>query len=615
MRRPVTILTTLVTGFALVTVSRTVLLTSAAWPASQAGLRVAEDGPYTASADHTLAVPAIDLGDGWQTILQIQNTGNVPTSARIEFFGSADAGCPASREPLAVQCVGPIPVGSVQSFDVGSDATLAEAQSAIVHSAQPGDTGCSATPGEPLAVVVRRTRVRSGTRFGGRNHRGDGRETLPNQTETLPNQTETVPNRDGEGPRITRSAYVGVAPAVAGFWDGDLRSYVTVIPWVETSDTVRTILHVQNLGVGCSGEVELEFLSGASCLPRQAILPAILPGRSIRIDVADDVPGNLNGSAWIRSSQPLTVVVDRWLDNDTLLSTHATGRAVAHQTVDVPLVQQDGDGWDTATRSQNASTQFTALVGMIYRTAAITPAVESQSVVCPGGSTSIDTAAVEGLTLPFTGTVALRSLALGEEQPEIPVLTADVDLLWAGSGAAYHAPNRITGTLTTPNIALPWLTRAYHPPTASPSLTYTSQIAVMNQSEAGEGFISLTFYSPDGSITTFQPETPLGPRAMRLIDLADIAVLPAGWHGSAVVQFLSLDPGAGVAAAVLETASGASGDTLTSYAGIVTAVQAQPTPIPSPIATITPTPTVTPQTTATPQPAAPPDVYLPLLRK
>ena len=375
---------------------------------------------------------------------------------------------------------------------------------------------------------------------------------------------------------------------------------------------------MQNIGPECSGEVELEFISGSSCLPRQETLPAIPPGRSTRVDVADEVAGRISGSAWIRSSQPVAVVVDRWLGNGAMFSTHATGRAVAHQTVDVPLVWQDSDRWNTVTRSQNASPRFTALVGMTYRTAEITPTLESQSVVCPGGSTSIDTAAVEGLTLPFTGTIALRSLALGPEQPEIPPLTADVDLLIAGGGAAYHAPNRITFTLAAPDVALPWLTRAYHPLTSSLNLTYTSQIAVMNQSEAGEGFISLTFYDPDGSITTFQPETPLGPRAMRLVDLADVAALPAGWHGSAVLQFLSLDPGAGVAAAVLETAPGASGDAVTGYAGIVAAVQAQPTPFPSATATVTPTATATPRPTTTPvatQPTALPSTYLPLLHR
>jgi hypothetical protein len=600
----------LVVVFALVATLITLLGLSQS--ASKADLWAAEDGTYTASADHTLAVPAIDLGDGWQTTLRIQNTGSVPTSARIEFFGAAHAECPAIREPLAVQCVGPIPAGAVQTFDVSSDPTLAEARSAIVHSAQPGDVGCGATSGEPLAVVVRRTRMNIGKQFGGTSHVGGGGR------ETLPNRGETLPNRDSEEPEIASSAYVGVAPAVAGFWDRDQGAYVTVIPWVETSDTSRTILHVQNIGLECTGEVELEFISGSACLPRQETLPAIPPGRSIRVDVAEKVAGDLGGSAWIRSSQPLAVVVDRWLDNGTMLSTHATGRAAAHQTVDVPLVWQDSDRWNTATRNQNASTRFTALVGMTYRTAEMTPTLESQSVVCPGGSASIDTATVDGLTLPFTGTVALRSLALGPEQPEIPSLTADVDLLIAGGGAAYHAPNRITSTLITPDIALPWLTRAYHPLAASPSLTYTSRIAVVNQGEAGDGFISLAFYDPDGSLRTYQPAASLGPRAMRIIDLADVSALPAGWHGSAILQFLSLDPGASAAVAVLETAAGASGDAMTGYAGIVTNVQAQPTPTPSPTATVTPTPTATPEPTATPsatQPTALPSTYLPLIRR
>ncbi len=573
MRRTVAVLAALAVTLTLLGLTRHLLLVT-----------TTEDVAYTASTDYSVAVPAIDLGEGWQTTLHIQNAGDAPTSARIEFFGADDAECPAIRQPFAVRCVGSIPAGAVDTFGVGGDPELAEARSAIVHSARPGDAGCSTAPGEPLAVVVRRTRVSNG----------------------------------GES-RIASSAYVGIAPAVAGFWDAGQKAYVTVIPWVETSDTSQTILHLQNIGLECAEEVELEFISGpGGCVPASRLLPTIRPGRALTVTLDSVFEEDFSGSVWIRSPQPLAVVVDRRLDDGTMLATHATGRAAVHQMVDAPLVLQDGNNWNTRLRVQNAGTRFTALVEMAYRTSEITPTVKSEHVVCLGGSTSADTATVTGLTQPFTGTVALRSLALGPDQPEIPPLAADVDLLGAGTGAAYHAPNRITDTLIAPDIALPWLTRAY-PLTTTLSLTYTARIAVMNQSEAGDGFISLTFYDADGSIRSYQPETPLGPGAMRVIDLADVSELPAGWHGSAILQFLSLQSGASVAVAVLETASGAAGDTMAGYAGIVAQVQAQPTPTPPPTATVTPhpTPTSEPTATATPtiKPTSLPDTYLPLLHR
>lgn len=574
MRRPIALVAALAVTLALLGLSRHLLLVAAT-----------EDVVYTASADYSVAVPAIDLGDGWQTSLHIQNAGDVPTSARIEFFDTADAECPAIRQPFAVRCIGPIPAGAVYTSDVGSDPELAEARSAIVHSARPGDAGCSTMPGAPLAVVVRRTRV-----------------------------------SDGEEPRIAGSAYVGIAPAVAGFWDADQKAYVTVIPWVEVSGTNRTTLHLQNIGLECTDEIEAEFIPGpGGCgVPRLKLLPTIPPGHTLRVNLTETFEDNFSGSAWIRSRQPLAITVDRWLDDGTMLSTHAPGRAITHQTVDAPLILQSSNNWNARLRNQNASTRLPALVEMTYRTSEITPALQSENFVCLGGSVSIDTATVTELTSPFTGTIALRSRGMDPEQPEIPPLTADVDLLGAGGGAAYLAPNRITGTLRAPDIALPWLTRAYHPLTTSLSLTYTSQIAVVNQSEAGDGYISLSFYDPDGSLRTYQPDSPLGPRAMRLIDLADVADLPAGWYGSAVLQFLSLRPGASAAVAVLETAARAPGDAINGYAGIVTHVQAQPTPTPSPTATVTPTPTVTPQPSATPatvQPPPLPNTYLPLLRQ
>lgn len=572
MRRLTTVVIAFAVTFALLILSRHLLLVTAT-----------EDATYTASADYAVAVPAINLGDGWQTTLQIQNTGDTPTSARIEFFDTTDAECPAAREPMAVHCVGPIPAGAGRPFAISDDPTMAEARSAIVYSAQPGEVGCGATTGEPLTVLVRRTRVDNG---------GDL--------------------------KVASSTYVGIAPAVAGFWDTDQEAYVTVIPWVETSDTKRTILHLQNIGLECADEVDLEFISGpGGCVPTPSLLPAIPPGHALRVDLAEAFEDRFSGSAWVRSPQPLAVVVDRWLDDGIMLSTHATGRGAAHPSIEAPLILQSDSGWNARLGNQNASARFSALVETVYRNSEVTPTLKSQGPICPGGSISIDVSTVTELPPPFTGTVALRSLALDPELPEIPPLAADIDLLRAGAGAAYHASNRITDTLSVPDIALPWLTRAYHPPTATLSLTYTSRIAVVNQSEA-DGFVSLTFYHPDGSITTYQPETALGPRAMRMINLTDVSVLPAGWHGSAILQFLSTQPGASVAVAALETASGGSGDMVTGYAGIVATVQAQPTPTPLPTATAMPTATATPESTATPTvppPTSLPDTYLPLLRR
>jgi hypothetical protein len=543
-----------------------------------------QPGTYTASADYTVALPALHSRSG-ETKISIQNTGNQTTGARIEFYDGTADDCSTS-EPIAVRCVDAIAPGTAYTLDLYSDPSLTQAQSAIVRSIGP-DSGCSrhAQPGQPLAVAVERAQQRGNT-----------------------------------GGLVGRASYVGIAPAVAGFWDAESDAYVTVIPWLEITGTHDTELHLQNIGTTCAAAVELELISGpAGCgpsMPTNHGVSPIAPGQALTIELGALYPSGAEGSAWLRSSQPLAVVVDRWTADGALLSTHVTGQRVAHTMQSAPLVAVGQEGWETAIRVHNASSHFTALAEVGYGADAITPTIISQELICPGGTVSMGPWADVGT--PFTGTITLRSAPLGAELPELPPLASEVELLAAG-GAAYHAPNVITDTAPGgPAVALPWLTRGYRPvPTLN--VTRTSHIAVANQSNVAQGVINLTLYGAEGAVATYQPEAPLGPGRSVTIDLADVPGLSTGWHGSGILQLLSLPPGAPVAATVLEVAEGATGDTLTAYTGPVAQLQAQPTPPPTATATHSPSPpppTATLQPTSTPgTPAAPAEIYLSLVRR
>lgn len=542
-----------------------------------------EPAAYTASADYVLALPALDLQRG-ETTIAIQNAGDSPTGAQIEFYGSS-AGCTAI-DPVAVRCVDAIAPGAAHAMDLDGDAAIAQAGSAIVRSIRSGSACSGGTQrGEPLAVVVQR-----------------------------------AVQRENAGGAVGRASYVGIAPAVSGFWDPAADAYVTVIPWLEVTGTLDTRIHIQNTGPACTDAVELELIPGpVGCgpsMPTNHELPAIAPAQAVTVELGTLHPSGFQGSALLRSSQPLAVVADRWASRDALLSTHATGRSAAHTAQDAPLVALGQDVWETVIRAHNASSRFTAWVEVaLWWTDEMTPTIASQGLVCPGGT--FVAGGLDDVAEPFTGTVAVRSVPLGAGLPELPWLAVEVDLLATG-GAAYHAPNLITDTTDAPTLALPRLTRDYRS-AATLNITHTSRIAVVNQSDTASGAVNLTLYGADGEVSTYQPDELVGPRRSLTIDLADVPSLGSNWHGSGVLEFLSLPPGGPMAATVLETVAGAAGDTLIAYTAPVARLQAQPTPAPSATATQSPVPpaaTATPQATSTAStPTTPTDLHLPLLRR
>src|SRR3989304_6958756 len=69
-------------------------------------------------------------------------------------------------------------------------------------------------------------------------------------------------------------------------------------------------LYVQNVGIECTS-LELWFKAQDNCMrPILGDVLAVAPGEAIRFDPNTVVGPDWLGSAWLRSSQPLAIVVD-----------------------------------------------------------------------------------------------------------------------------------------------------------------------------------------------------------------------------------------------------------------------------------------------------------------
>lgn len=113
-----------------------------------------------------VALPAIDVGDGWVTRVHVQNTGAEVAVAVLELDPLiADTGqlCPkVSQEPVATLCSPAIEPHGTWTFELTADMGLEAAKAGRLFSVMPGTQDCDGDgtrqPGAPVAVTVQRLR-------------------------------------------------------------------------------------------------------------------------------------------------------------------------------------------------------------------------------------------------------------------------------------------------------------------------------------------------------------------------------------------------------------------------------------------------------------------------
>jgi len=552
-------------------------------------------------------VPVIQVGEGWETLIQVQNVGFLPTSAIMFLWGDYSSTCPFNDPgPIASLCSDSIPPGSAWTVR-GDD--LAGATAAIAYPVSPDLAG---TKCEEAQDAV-----------------GDSSawHTWIEQweAEARGGVLAVTVHRVGpdDGGATVSSAYTGISedleasPPFAYFVPLNKRAY----------DGSDTELYVQNSGQMCAS-VWVHYQRQESCQREyDQHIELLTPGETYRTDVPEYLGDGWRGSASISANVPLGIVVDEW--GHDMLFTHqvplleeVSGSVVSYG----PLIYL-GQEWSTVVQVQNltqtAQPTFVT-VSFLDENGELVHSLSDW--ICANGSQSFYVPTFDALPGQFIGAAVIESQSriLPPTEDEIPgsPVYAMVKLFSSntGQGMSYNAipQDRVEGVEA---IALPRLVKN--------DQGWSSEIAFRNNSVQNRLHVALDIYSGDGSLTTV-PLT-IEPNHVSYVRLDDLGSVPDAFVGSGVMWITDVegDGPLSPAVVVVEKASG-SGDLTEGYEGIPLTggyprsdddqPTATPTATPTGTNTPTPTPTATPDLTgtATPTPTSTPTTtpeYTPTLKR
>jgi len=561
-------------------------------------------------------LPALRAEEGWETLIQVQNVGFLPTGAVMFLWGGYSEECPPNDPgPMARLCSDSIPPGS--AWTVRED-DLAGATGAIVYPVSPdqlstkceeaqnavGDTSAwlawvqgweAEARGGVLAVTVHRM----------------------------------GPNSSG---RIVSSAYTGISE--------DLEATSPFIYFIPVNKRAHegfdTELSIQNSGQMCTS-VWVYYQGQGVCESEYAQhIEHVAPGESPLAAVPEYLGDGWLGSASTSSSVPLGIVVDEWgqgilFTYQVPLLEEVSGSLVNY----VPLVYA-GQGWGAVIHVQNlGQTGQSTFVTVSFLDENGEPILDPLSDwICPGGSQAFSVPVFDEVPGRVIGAAVIESQGSmappGDEIPGSPV-SAIVRLVHPlmQYGMSYNAlpQHQVEGAEA---IALPLLVKN--------DVGQGSEVAIRNNSSQNTLYVELDIYDASGLLTTM-PVT-IEPNHVSYRKLVDMDGVPAGFVGSGVIRVTSVEgDGPAMPAAVVVARDGGTGDLIEGYEGVPLREgypygpleTPTPTPTATSTATLTPTasPTATPTSTSTGTPEwtptatpthTPPStvewmVYLPLVTK
>ena len=507
-----------------------------------------------------IQLPVLFLDDGWETWIQVQNVGDDYTKVVMELWEESDGSC-QPQEPVKRECSNILAPGAAWTWKFDETYPgIANIRSAIVYSVVPGTepTDCfgdgTLVPGQPIAVTVQSTKKDA-----------DFRSSV----------YTGISDWLGMGPDPATGAYMYYAPLVFNNGGG--------YGW--TSD-----IWIQNSGDECTS-VEIWYHSECENWEIAEIL-ALAPGESA---LAPKPSWSGIGSAWIRSTEPLGIIVDAQDATKTMLLTYRA-QPVQYQYPKKsdylrgsyenygPLVYRGYEGWDAGVQVQNLSSTTNALVKVYFLDGSGDIITTLVDWICKRGSQTFYLPAVNNLPGSYVGQFRVASQnwhTPGDKTVRPPKVLSVVNLINynTGQGLSYNALpeqkawNEVTTVSGTTQIALPFLVKQKHDPFEPTGSTWTSKIALTNlvhYSSFDDVVVSVDFFDQNGFLYRICEK--LNPKDVDYIDLDNYGVLPPGWMGSALITIQCTAPtdkdgrSMGIGAVVVNMAEGyASGDLTTGY--------------------------------------------------
>ena len=294
-------------------------------------------------------------------------------------------------------------------FDLSGCGAYAQFKAAADAGGEFAGVPLAAAAGSPLAVTVLR------------HCPGD---TIPG-TEVSASY-EAVASANGYR-RDARGAYVSYAAPVAG----------RAAPGPVPGGRIGTYLYIQNAGSRCAlVEVWLKSWADACAAPELCRTVEVAPGAAARVAVADCVDDGWQGGAWVRSPDPVALVVETvGQDVGTVYTgvpvgsagdvTGAPGVATAATEAYAPLVDDPASGWTSTVVVQNlGETAGRARVTFVDQDGNLLGRQEGE--LCPQGSRAFELPASGYELAEAANSARVESLPMmgGEPAPVSAVLVA-----------------------------------------------------------------------------------------------------------------------------------------------------------------------------------------------
>jgi len=372
------------------------------------------------------------------------------------------------------------------------------------------------------------------------------------------------PGNETPGVTVT-SKYNGLAGAHLGDYDPVFGGFGYYAPLVQAARSgFETVLYVQNGGLECSS-VELWFKAQDDCL-RATIcdITTLAPGETYQFDASDCVGPDWQGSAWIRSSEPLGVVVDIF-GRDVLMTYFAEpteldfsfdlvhpyvsqGNVVAFG----PLVYSEYQGWDSGVQVMNLSGRTAAKVKVYFMDRSGDVVTTLVDWICPRGSQSFFLPMIHNLPGNWVGSVRVESQdwwTPGANEVEAPRIVGLVQMMQYGDVARAAPLEALAYNLLPEHKAFDWQVGANGGGLESgvgliaiPSLLkdlgragVTSELAVANL-VTKPGFTDFAVYLFDQNGLLDYMCQKLTDRQVEYMDLQAWGYLGTGFKGSAIIS-------------------------------------------------------------------------------
>ncbi|MBK7780448.1 MAG: hypothetical protein IPJ58_06585 [Ardenticatenia bacterium] len=372
------------------------------------------------------------------------------------------------------------------------------------------------------------------------------------------------PGNETPGTVVT-SKYNGLAGSHLGDYDPVFGGFGYYAPLVQAARSgFETVLYIQNGGLECSS-VEIWFKAQDDCL-RATIcdISTLAPGETYQFDASDCVGPDWQGSAWIRSSEPMGVVVD--IVGRDVLMTYFGEPAELDFSFDLqhpyasdgnlvafgPLVYSEYQGWDTGLQIMNMSGRTAAKVKVYFLDRSGDVVTTLVDWICPRGSQSFFLPMIYNLPGNWVGSVRAESQTWwtpGAPQVDAPRIVGVVQMIQYGDVARSAPLEALAYNLLPEHKAFDWQVGANGGGLESgvgliaiPSLLkdlgrvgVTSELAVANL-VTKPGFTDFAVYIFDQNGLLDYVCQKLADRQVEYMDLQTWGYLGTGFKGSAIIS-------------------------------------------------------------------------------